>query len=117
MLETIDFALKIAFFVLTFLWAGKILIFRSDKQIVINPIVMLIAAILAILPPSSSTEKIAFFVLTFLWAGKILIFRSDKQIVINPIVMLIAAILAILPPSSSTELIFGFEVIKVRIQS
>ncbi len=47
--------------------------------------------------------------------GKILIFRSDKQIVINPIVMLIAAILAILPPSSSTELIFGFEVIKVRI--
>lgn len=61
------------------------------------------------------TLKIAFFVLTFLWAGKILIFRSDKQIVINPIVMLIAAILAILPPSSSTELIFGFEVIKVRI--
>ena len=60
--------------------------------------------------------KIAFFVLTFLWAGKILIFRSDKQIVINPIVMLIAAILAILQPSSSTELIFGFEVIKVRIE-
>ena len=59
--------------------------------------------------------KIAFFVLTFLWAGKILIFRSDKQIVINPIVMLIAAILAIRPPSSATELIFGFEVIKVRI--
>ena len=61
MLETIDFALKIAFFVLTFLWAGKILIFRSDKQIVINPIVMLIAAILAILPPSSSTEWIFGF--------------------------------------------------------
>lgn len=59
--------------------------------------------------------KIAFFVLTFLWAGKILIFRSDKQIVINPIVMLIAAILALLPPSSSSELIFGFEVIKIRI--
>ena len=59
--------------------------------------------------------KIAFFVLTFLWAGKILIFRSDKQIVINPIVMLIAAILALLPPSSSAKLIFGFEVIKIRI--
>lgn len=59
--------------------------------------------------------KIAFFVLTFLWAGKILIFRSDKQIVINPIVMLIAAILALLPQSSSAELIFGFEVIKIRI--
>lgn len=59
--------------------------------------------------------RIAFFVLTFIWAGKILIFRSDKQIVINPILMLIAAILAILPPSSSNVLLFGFEIIKVRI--
>lgn len=61
MIETVDFVLKIAFFVLTFLWAGKILIFRSDKQIVINPIVMLIAAILALLPPSSSAELILGF--------------------------------------------------------
>ena len=61
MIETVDFVLKIAFFVLTFLWAGKILIFRSDKQIVINPIVMLIAAILALLPPSSSAELIFVF--------------------------------------------------------
>lgn len=59
--------------------------------------------------------KIAFFVLTFIWASKILIFRSDKQIVINPFVMIIAAILALLPPSSSGALIFGFEVIKIRI--
>ncbi|WP_300278443.1 hypothetical protein [Peptacetobacter sp.] len=59
--------------------------------------------------------KIAFFVLTFMWASKILIFRSDKQIVINPILMIIASVLAIIPPSSSNELLFGFEVIKVRI--
>lgn len=50
MLNTIEIILKILFFTLSFVWAGKIMILRSDKQIVINPLLISISAILALLP-------------------------------------------------------------------
>ena len=50
MLNTIEIILKILFFILSFVWAGKIKILRSDKQIVINPLLISISAILALLP-------------------------------------------------------------------
>ena len=52
MLNTIEIILKILFFILSFVWAGKIMILRSDKQIVINPLLISISAILALLPDS-----------------------------------------------------------------
>lgn len=52
MLDTIEFILKIAFIVLTIVWIGKIMILRTDKQIVINPLLIAISAILVVLPES-----------------------------------------------------------------
>lgn len=53
MLDTTEFVLKILFFILSLVWAGKIIIFRTDKQIVINPILILISAILVMLPDNN----------------------------------------------------------------
>jgi hypothetical protein len=50
MIHSIEFVLKIAFLVLSAIWARKILILRSDKQIVVNPLIITIAVILAVLP-------------------------------------------------------------------
>lgn len=50
MIHSIEFVLKIAFLVLSVIWARKILILRSDKQIVVNPLIITIGAILAVLP-------------------------------------------------------------------
>ena len=55
----VESIMRIVFIVLTFVWAGKILIFRTDKQIVINPVLMIIAAILAIMP-SAGTSALIF---------------------------------------------------------
>ncbi|QJA08468.1 hypothetical protein HF520_05710 [Romboutsia sp. CE17] len=52
MLDTTEFILKIAFIVLTIVWIGKIMILRTDKQIVINPLLIAISAILVVLPES-----------------------------------------------------------------
>lgn len=54
MFSNIEFILKIIFFTLSIIWAGKIMILRTDKQIVINPVLIIIASILAILPPSNT---------------------------------------------------------------
>nr|WP_317332795.1 hypothetical protein [uncultured Romboutsia sp.] len=51
MLDILEFILKILFFVLSITWAGKIMILRTDKQIVINPLLIIISSILVILPP------------------------------------------------------------------
>lgn len=58
MLDNIEFILEILFFVLSIIWAGRILILRSDKQIVINPLLILLAAILVILPDSNMNLEI-----------------------------------------------------------
>ncbi|WP_296648900.1 hypothetical protein [Romboutsia sp. 13368] len=52
MLNTLEFILRILFFVLSIVWAGKIMILRTDKQIVINPLLIIISSLLVILPSS-----------------------------------------------------------------
>ena len=52
MLNTLEFILKVLFFVLSIIWAGKIMILRTDKQIVINPLLIIISSFLVILPSS-----------------------------------------------------------------
>lgn len=58
MLDTFEFVLKISFFILSIVWIGKIMILRTDKQIVINPLLIAISAILVILPQNSNNLEI-----------------------------------------------------------
>ena len=58
MLNTLEFILRILFFALSIIWAGKIMILRTDKQIVINPLLIIISSLLVMLP--SSNEGIEF---------------------------------------------------------
>lgn len=53
MLDILEFVLRILFFALSIIWAGKIMILRTDKQIVINPLLIIISSLLVILPPSN----------------------------------------------------------------
>jgi hypothetical protein len=56
MLYTIEFILKVLFFILSFVWISKIMTLRSDKQIVINPLLIGIGAIIAVLPDNTYIE-------------------------------------------------------------
>jgi len=58
MLDTVEFILKILFLMLSIVWIGKIMILRTDKQIVINPLLIGIAALLAVLPHSNSSMEL-----------------------------------------------------------
>ncbi|WP_373601432.1 hypothetical protein [Paraclostridium bifermentans] len=58
MVNTVEFILKIVFFILSFVWVGKIMILRSDKQIVINPLLISISAILVLLPDATFIHDI-----------------------------------------------------------
>ena len=58
MLNTAETILKILFFILSFIWAGKIMVLRSDKQIVINPLLISISAILVLLPDATFINDI-----------------------------------------------------------
>lgn len=58
MLNTLEFILKVLFFVLSIIWAGKIMILRTDKQIVINPLLIIISSLLVILPSSKEGIEI-----------------------------------------------------------
>ena len=58
MLDTVEFILKILFLMLSIVWIGKIMILRTDKQIVINPLLIGIAALLAVLPRSNSDMEL-----------------------------------------------------------
>ena len=58
MLNTLEFILRILFFVLSMVWAGKIMILRTDKQIVINPLLIIISSLLVILPSSKEGIEI-----------------------------------------------------------
>ncbi len=49
MLNTLEFVLQIIFFILSIIWSGKIMILRSDEQIVINPLLIIISSILVML--------------------------------------------------------------------
>lgn len=50
MLENIEFIYRMLFLVLSIIWAGNILLFRSERQIIINPLLIIIASILVFLP-------------------------------------------------------------------
>ena len=54
MIDTFEFILKIIFLILTVIWIGKIMILRTDKQIVINPLLIGISALLVVLPNSDA---------------------------------------------------------------
>lgn len=56
MLKNIEFIVKILFLILSVIWIGKIMVLRTDKQIVINPLLIGIAAVLAVLPDSTNLE-------------------------------------------------------------
>lgn len=58
MVNTIELILKIVFFILSFVWVGKIMILRSDKQIVINPLLISISAILVLIPDETFINDI-----------------------------------------------------------
>ncbi|MEF9990618.1 MAG: hypothetical protein RRZ84_03735 [Romboutsia sp.] len=55
MSDSIEIILEVLFFILSIIWIGKILILRSDKQIVINPVLIGISSLLVILPNDSIT--------------------------------------------------------------
>ena len=54
MLSILEMILEILFFAVTMIWAGRIMILRTDKQIVINPLLIITSSLLVILPPSDS---------------------------------------------------------------
>ncbi|GAA3663584.1 hypothetical protein [Asaccharospora irregularis] len=56
MLDTVEFILKILFFILSIIWAEKIIVLRTDKQIVINPLLILISSILVMLTQGHGRE-------------------------------------------------------------
>ena len=57
MLDMTELILKVSFFILTIIWIGKIMILRTDKQIVINPLLIGISAILVVLPESNELDS------------------------------------------------------------
>ena len=48
---------KILFLIFSLMWSGNILLFRSERQVIINPIIIIIASVLVFLP---STNEIIF---------------------------------------------------------
>ena len=48
---------KILFLIFSLMWSGHILLFRSERQVIINPIIIIIASVLVFLP---STNEIIF---------------------------------------------------------
>lgn len=53
MLDIIESTLRVLFFVLSFVWAGRIMILRTDKQIIINPLLIIISSALLMLPTTN----------------------------------------------------------------
>lgn len=53
MLEMLESSLRLLFFILSFIWAGRIMILRTDKQIIINPLLILISSALLMIPEGS----------------------------------------------------------------
>lgn len=54
-MRNMELIYKVLFLVFSIMWAGNILLFRSERQIIINPLLIIIAAILVVLP---DTEEI-----------------------------------------------------------
>lgn len=69
MFNDFEFIFKIIFFFLSIAWIGNILLLNSERQILINPLLMLIATLIIVIP--SDAKKIFGFevesVMTFLY--------------------------------------------------
>lgn len=57
-MNNMEFIYKVLFLVLSIMWAGNILLFRSERQIIINPLLIIIAAILVVLPDTKEIFSI-----------------------------------------------------------
>ena len=53
MLDTLEFVLRIFIFCFIYNMGWKIMILRTDKQIVINPLLIIISSLLVMLPSSN----------------------------------------------------------------
>ena len=58
MLDTLEFILRVLFFALSIIWAGRIMILRTDKQIIINPLLIIISSLLVLLPSSNECIRL-----------------------------------------------------------
>ena len=50
MFSSFEFIFKIVFFCLSIAWIGNILLLNSERQILINPLLMLLAALIIVIP-------------------------------------------------------------------
>lgn len=57
-MNNMEFIFKILFLVFSVMWAGNILLFRSERQIIINPVLIIIASILVVLPDTKEIFSI-----------------------------------------------------------
>lgn len=57
-MRNMELIYKVLFLVFSIMWAGNILLFRSERQIIINPLLIIIAAILVVLPDTKEIFSI-----------------------------------------------------------
>lgn len=57
-MNNMEFIYKVLFLVFSIMWAGNILLFRCERQIIINPLLIIIAAILVVLPDTKEIFSI-----------------------------------------------------------
>lgn len=50
MINSIESIYKILFLIFSITWSGNILLFRSERQVIINPVLIIIASLLVFLP-------------------------------------------------------------------
>ncbi|WP_455542535.1 hypothetical protein [Intestinibacter sp.] len=59
MFDNFEFIFKIAFFCLSIGWIGNILLLNSERQILINPLLILLASLIIVIP-SDAKEVFGF---------------------------------------------------------
>lgn len=59
MFNDFEFIFKLIFFCLSIAWIGNILLLNSERQILINPLLMLIASLIIVMP-SDAKEVFGF---------------------------------------------------------
>lgn len=59
MFENFEFVFKIVFFCLSIGWIGNILLNNSERQLLINPLLILIASLIIVMP-SGAKEVLGF---------------------------------------------------------
>lgn len=57
-MNNMEFIFNVLFLVFSVMWVGNILLFRSERQIIINPILIIIASILVVLPDTKEIFSI-----------------------------------------------------------